>query len=83
MEEQDKKAKNREYQQRYRAKKHSRIERNEQGKVEYKSAELSRIDVMVSYDVKITLALLAKDCGQSQKAVLERLILEAWENSQS
>ena len=74
----EKKAKNREYQRKYRQKAKNRIVIDENGKKSLEKAELSRLDLYLSIKTKQALTQLAYDSGQSKADVLERLILKAY-----
>lgn len=75
---QEKKAKNREYQRKYRDK--AKVYSLDQyGRMQHKDRELRRINTLVSLDVFYSLEDLAEKLKMTKKAVLEMLIMREYE----
>lgn len=72
-----KRAKNREYQRKYREKAKDRIVVDKNGKKRAKRADLKRLDLYLPVEVKQTLEQLAYSTEKSQTEIIEELILKA------
>lgn len=74
---QEKKAKNREYQRKYREKAKF-YSLDKYGRIQHKDRELRRINTLVSLDVFYSLENVAEELKMTKKAVLEMLIMREY-----
>ncbi|MDH2998513.1 hypothetical protein A1D22_10935 [Pasteurellaceae bacterium LFhippo2] len=80
----EKKAKNREYQRKYRQKAKSRLELDEKiGKAKETKQKIKRVDVYLNVETQSNLAYLASSSGKTKKEVLEMLINAEYDRLQN